>query len=139
MISVTHMKTASGGLYPICCTTTFTEQLGTHIQGAPLARPLRDRSILAATLTLLQRDLENQLWVVDFARLAATCCDLRDLTSEYLRLAAEHEELLATITHKQAAEQELLKFINKLEFHDPLRNFDDVLLNNDSGSDCSSD
>ena len=133
------MKTACGKLCPICCTTTFTEQLGTHIQGAPLAHPLREQSILATTLALLQRDLENQLWVVDFARLSATCCELRDLTSEYLRLAAEHEELLAIITHKQAADQELLKFINKLEFHDPLRSFDDVLLNSDFGSDCSSD
>ena len=139
LISVTQMKSASGELYPICCMKTFTEQLGTRIQGAPLARSLRDRSMLAAALTLLQRDLENQLWVVDFARLSATCCDLRDLTSEYLRLAAEHEELLADVAHKQAAEQELLRFIDKLEFHDPLRSFDDVLLNSDFGSDCSSD
>ena len=77
--------------------------------------------------------------MVDFARLSATCYAFRDLTSEYLRLAAEHEELLATTTHEQAAEQELLKFIHKLEFHDPLRNFDNVLLNTDSASDCSSD
>ena len=137
--SVSHMKAASGEIDPICCTTPLTEQVVTHIQSASLARPLRNRSLLAAALTLLQRDLEHQLWVVDFARLSATCYAFRDLTSEYLRLAAEHEELLATTTHEQAAEQELLKFIHKLEFHDPLRNFDDVLLNNDSGSDCSSD
>ena len=68
MFSVTQMKSASGELCPICCMQTFRGQLGKRIQGAPLARSLRERSMLAAALTLLQRDLENQLWVVDFAR-----------------------------------------------------------------------
>ena len=77
--------------------------------------------------------------MVDFARLSATCCDLRDLTSEYLRLASEHEELLADVALKRAEEQELLRFIDQLEFHDPFRNFADVLLNSDFESDCSSD
>ena len=118
---------------------TFRGQLGKRIQGAPLARSLRERSMLAAALTVLQRDLENQLWVVDIARLSATCCDLRDLTSEYLRLASEHEDLLADVAQKRAEEQELLRFIDQLEFHDPFRNFADVLLNNNFESDCSSD
>ena len=121
------------------CMQTFGAQVGKRIQGALLARSLRERSMLAAAaLTVLQRDLENQLWVVDIASLSATCCNLRDLTSEYLRLASEHEDLLADVARKRAEEQELLRFIDQLEFHDPWRSFGDVLLNSDFGSDCSS-
>ena len=121
------------------CMQTFGAQVGKRIQGALLARSLRERSMLAAAaLTVLQRDLENQLWVVDIARLSATCCNLRDLTSEYLRLASEHEALLADVAKKKAEEQQLLEFIDTLEFHDPCHTFGNVLLNSDFDSDCSS-